>query len=360
MKTYYVVHKGIKPGIYSSWNDCKKQVDKFEGAIFKKFTDPEEAGKFLINGFGQGKKPRIVTRRENDDKKNDNKILEQQEDISPKIFVYTDGSCIRQKNKISVAGYGIYIPDKNIKVSKPLLNQKITNNRAEMTAIIESFNYLNQEDFDKKICILTDSQYSMYIFNGTGERYEKNGYKNDGKDVPNIDLIKKILELKRLHNIILLKVRAHTGKEDIHSKNNEIADKLATSGALSTLKHNNNSEFKNLMVNIDTSNDDPSNDPSNDDPSNDTSNDDTSNEEKPPKHIFFKKNRNAMNVHCNFPEFTKENTVKTNELKNIKVNQLFEFDEMENSESLNTIMKTSHKGKIMKNTKLSNWFIKKI
>ena len=154
MKTYYVVHKGIKPGIYSTWNECKKQVHNFENAIFKKFTDAEEAGKFLVNGFGQGKKPRIVTRRENDDKKNDNKILEQLEDNCPKIFVYTDGSCIKQKNKISVAGYGIYIPDKNIKVSEPLLNQKITNNRAEITAIIEAFKYLNENDLQKKICIL--------------------------------------------------------------------------------------------------------------------------------------------------------------------------------------------------------------
>ena len=420
MKTYYVVHKGIKPGIYSTWNECKKQVDKFEGAIFKKFTDAEEAGEFLVNGFGKGKKPRIVTRRENDDKKNDNKILEQIEDNYPKIFVYTDGSCIKQKNKISVAGYGIYIPDKNIKVSKPLLNQKITNNRAEMTAIIESFKYLEREELEKKICILTDSQYSMYIFNGTGERYEKNGYKNDGKDVPNIDLIKKILEIKRSHDVILLKVRAHTGKDDVHSKNNEIADKLATTGALSTLtsmsisKQSNNSEFKNLMINISEGKEYFE---SNDEESEDF---DSDNEDKPSKHIFFKKNikneieevvdsdntddsvnikeeisieKNINPLVCSGNSFNnnnislstdnnislstdnnislstdkiilkKKNTKlfhQKNELKNIQINQLFEFDEMENSESLDTIMKISNKGKTMKNTKLSNWFVKKI
>jgi len=419
MKTYYVVHKGLKPGIYSTWNECKKQVDKFEGAIFKKFTNAEEAGNFLVNGFGKDKKPRIVTRRENDDKKNDNKILEQLDDNCPKIFVYTDGSCIKQKNKISVAGYGIYMPHKNIRVSKPLLNQKITNNRAEMTAIIEVFKYLDIEELQKKICILTDSQYSMYIFNGTGERYEKNGYKNDGKDVPNIDLIKKILELKRSYDVILLKVRAHTNKDDIHSKNNEIADKLATTGALSTItqKHN-NSDFKNLMINIDDESDDCESDI----------------EDKPFKHIFFKnkieeiidsdksvdeetfiENNNnietdmntvintemntemntvmntVMNTEMNTVMNTEMNTVmnnsfsvssplcsdkltvdsslspkknnklffKKNELKNIQVNQLFEFDEMENSESLDTILKTSNKGKPMKNTKLSNWFVKK-
>jgi ribonuclease HI len=284
-KIYYVVHKGLKPGIYSSWNECKKYVDKFEGAIFKKFTEEEDAHKFLVNGFGDGKKPFILTRRNNEDKKNEKKISEHQEDSIPKIFIYTDGSCIKQKNKIDIAGYGIYIPEKNISVSKPLLNQKITNNRAEMTAIIESLKYLDEEDLSKKICILTDSQYSMYIFNGTGERYEKNGYKNEGKDVPNIDLIKKLLELKRSHNIVLLKVRAHTGHKDEHSQYNEIADKLATSGALLSC------EKKSETTN------------------------------------FFD--------------------------KNISINELFEFDEAQNQniESLN-------KGKKMKNTKLSTWFIK--
>jgi ribonuclease HI len=31
-KKYYVVWRGIKPGIYDSWDDCKKQVQGFEGA----------------------------------------------------------------------------------------------------------------------------------------------------------------------------------------------------------------------------------------------------------------------------------------------------------------------------------------
>ena len=34
---FYVVWKGKKPGIYGSWADCKKQVDGFDGALFKGF-----------------------------------------------------------------------------------------------------------------------------------------------------------------------------------------------------------------------------------------------------------------------------------------------------------------------------------
>ena len=42
---YYVVWKGHKPGIYSSWDDCKKQIQGFEGAQYKSFKTSELAEK---------------------------------------------------------------------------------------------------------------------------------------------------------------------------------------------------------------------------------------------------------------------------------------------------------------------------
>lgn len=298
MSTYYVVHKGKIPGIYKTWNDCKKQVDKFDGAIFKKFTNKTDAETFLKEGFGENKKPRSVVRKENDDKKNNTKILDETiEDETDKIFIYTDGSCIKFKNNISKGGFGIYIPEKNVKIGAPLLNQKITNNRAEMTAIIDSIKYLDEWDLLKKICIFTDSQYSMYIFNGTGERYEKDGYKNDGKDVPNIDLIKKLLELKRKYNIVLLKIRAHTDKKDKHSLGNEVADKLAQKGANSN---------------------------------------DCSGESK--------------NIFSSF--ISHDNDFEEKIDKDVQMNELFEFDEGDDID-------IKKKSKSSKNPTLSNWFIKK-
>jgi len=237
MSTFYVVHKGRNPGIYSNWNDCKKQVDKFENPIFKKFNSKEEAQLFLKNGFGENKKPPKVVKKENADKKNSDLVIKEVDPNS--LVIYTDGSHIKSKNNSSIAGYGIYIPCKNIKVSAPLINQKLTNNRAELTAIIESIKYLDEIELGKKICIFTDSQYSKYIFDGTGERYEKNNFRSDkGEDVPNIDLIKKMLEIKRSYNIVLLKVRAHTEKKDEHSMGNAMADKLANDGALLNQKKN--------------------------------------------------------------------------------------------------------------------------
>ncbi|WP_370453867.1 viroplasmin family protein [Proteiniphilum sp. X52] len=44
-KKFYVVWKGVKPGIYHSWDDCKAQISGFESALYKSFSTLEEAEK---------------------------------------------------------------------------------------------------------------------------------------------------------------------------------------------------------------------------------------------------------------------------------------------------------------------------
>lgn len=44
-KKYYVVWKGKKPGIYSTWKDCEEQVKGVEGAVYKSFPTVEDARK---------------------------------------------------------------------------------------------------------------------------------------------------------------------------------------------------------------------------------------------------------------------------------------------------------------------------
>lgn len=238
---YYVVHRGRRPGIYRNWNDCKVQVEKFDGAVFKKFDNEFEANKFLEKGFGTAPPPLSKSKKiQNAIEAKNQKHMDEAltDDGLPQLYIYTDGSLIRNGTSL-YSGYGYYIPSKKIRVSRPLENQKITNNRAELTAIIESVGRLSREELEThRICIFTDSQYSIYLFTGTGERYEKQDWKNDkGEDVPNPDLIQLLLQIKRTcPNVYLLKVRAHTGAEDDHSKGNHIADQLANDAAMK-MKH---------------------------------------------------------------------------------------------------------------------------
>ncbi len=34
---YYGVKRGLVPGVYTSWDECKAQVDGFSGAEYKSF-----------------------------------------------------------------------------------------------------------------------------------------------------------------------------------------------------------------------------------------------------------------------------------------------------------------------------------
>jgi ribonuclease HI len=384
--SYYAVHKGHKPGIYNTWPDCEKQIKNFVGAQFKKFTVKTEAQDFLQNGFGANK-PAFMKKKESSDKKNNDKIEKEcVEDESDKIYVYTDGSFIRgHKTVPDIAGYGIYIPVKNINLGLPLLNQKITNNRAELTAIIDSFQYLDENDLKKKICIFTDSQYSIYIMTGTGERYEKNGFKQNGKSVPNIDLIKKGLEIIRKYNIVMLKVRAHTNLNDVHSINNDIVDKLATQGAQkSILKDKSFNDI--IFIDNSTVKDDTFAFDSEDDEDNDINN-----KKNYIKQFFKVKNEGAnskinenvkstkktnanLNLNNDEDEYLEteedinifkfqckkayDKNINTQINPKIQMNQLFEMGELTNTNYENISLKKDNK-KPMKDVKLSNWFVKK-
>lgn len=44
-KNFYTVWNGIVPGVYSDWKECKRQVDGYDGAIYKSFPSKEEATK---------------------------------------------------------------------------------------------------------------------------------------------------------------------------------------------------------------------------------------------------------------------------------------------------------------------------
>jgi len=46
---FFVVWEGKEPGIYKSWEDCKRQVHGFEGAIYKGFTTEAEAREAMVS-----------------------------------------------------------------------------------------------------------------------------------------------------------------------------------------------------------------------------------------------------------------------------------------------------------------------
>ena len=58
---FYAVAKGRKTGIYTNWDDCKLQTEKFKGPKFKGFHSKREAQKF-IDEFQEKERPKMTDR----------------------------------------------------------------------------------------------------------------------------------------------------------------------------------------------------------------------------------------------------------------------------------------------------------
>lgn len=54
-KKIYAVRKGIKTGLFDTWEECQEQIKGFSGAEFKSFKTVEEANDYL-----KGNKPEVL------------------------------------------------------------------------------------------------------------------------------------------------------------------------------------------------------------------------------------------------------------------------------------------------------------
>ena len=195
---YYSVFKGFNKGIYESWKDCEKEIKGYKGAIYKKFKSENEAKFFLKNGLIK-------------------------EEKNNKIKVYTDGSCINNGKEGSKGGIGVYFGENDERnVSKSLNLERVTNNIAELSALNEALEIL--DNYDKDIIIYTDSKYVILCCTSYGDKQNLNNWKNE---IPNKNLVKKVYEkFKRKNNISLEYVKSHN-----NIFGNEMADKLARDGS---------------------------------------------------------------------------------------------------------------------------------
>lgn len=148
------------------------------------------------------------------------------------IIVYTDGSCSGNGKKNAIGGIGIHFPNGELKdVSKIFDKEYCTNQKTELFAILTAIRYIKQNlDLKKyKICIKTDSQYSIDCVTKWVYGWIKNGWKTKtGTAVANQEYIELIYKYYEAYDIVFHHVDAHTELDDDDSIANAIADKLAT------------------------------------------------------------------------------------------------------------------------------------
>lgn len=139
-------------------------------------------------------------------------------DKMKKVEIYTDGAC---SGNPGPGGWGaVLIYNNNIKeLSGAKLNT--TNNRMELTAVIEALKALKEHC---EVTLTTDSKYVCDAINkGWVYSWKKNNWKKaDKKPALNVDLWEELLILLEKHEVKFIWVKGHNGH-----KYNERCDELA-------------------------------------------------------------------------------------------------------------------------------------
>ena len=136
----------------------------------------------------------------------------------PSSGVFTDGSC---EGNPGPGGWGfVWVEDNRIVQEHHGNDVSTTNNRMELTALIEAYQILPD---DAKLQIHSDSQLCVKTVNEWAAGWEQRGWRRKSGPIANLELVQRLYRLANAHPAVELKwIRAHDG-----SRWNEYADALA-------------------------------------------------------------------------------------------------------------------------------------
>jgi ribonuclease HI len=133
------------------------------------------------------------------------------------VVIYTDGAC---SGNPGPGGWGSILMYNGHRRELSGGDRSTTNNRMEMTAVIEALEALKRSC---RIVIHTDSTYVMKGMTEWMDNWKRRGWKTaDRKPVKNVDLWQRLDEAMARHDVEWRWVRGHSGVPE-----NERADELA-------------------------------------------------------------------------------------------------------------------------------------
>jgi ribonuclease HI len=140
-------------------------------------------------------------------------------DGGPDTGVFTDGSSVPNPGP---GGWGVvWVSSGDVTAARHGHDPATTNNRMELTALIEAFRLLPESS---DTTVYTDSRLCVDTITKWAPNWEKRGWKRKGGEIKNLALVQELLELYRAHPDCTLEwTAAHAG-----TRWNEYADSLST------------------------------------------------------------------------------------------------------------------------------------
>lgn len=141
------------------------------------------------------------------------------------VYIYADGAC---SGNPGPGGWGAVMkyPGKGAEKRLSGAEDDTTNNRMELTAVIQALKALNRPC---RVEVVTDSRYIVDAFRaGWLVNWQRKGWKTaGGQPVKNIDLWQDLLAAMAPHRVAWTWIRGHAGHPE-----NEAADALAVAARI--------------------------------------------------------------------------------------------------------------------------------
>lgn len=141
---FYVVWRGITPGVYSSWNECEKQVKGFDGARFKSFKTREEAENALESGPEKIQRMSAIERNRN------------KSNPPSGSTIAVDAACSGNPGKMEYRGV---FTETNTELFRSKVFEEGTNNIGEFLAIVHCLAWQQKKRIN--FPIYSDSQNAI-------------------------------------------------------------------------------------------------------------------------------------------------------------------------------------------------------
>ena len=143
-------------------------------------------------------------------------------DVVPlkRVVIYADGAC---KGNPGIGGWGAHLTYLGNKKEIFGGQYDTTNNRMELTAVIEALSCLKER---VEVYLYLDSEYVLKGIKEWLPKWKSNGWKSpNNKPIKNVDLWLRLDEQLNKHSICIFKVKGHSG-----DPGNDLADALANKG----------------------------------------------------------------------------------------------------------------------------------
>ena len=143
------------------------------------------------------------------------------------VEIFTDGAC---KGNPGPGGWGAILRYKGVEKEISGGEPDTTNNRMELTAVIEALRMLKEPC---RVSLYTDSQYiANALIQGWAKKWKANGWMRNKKEKAlNPELWDELLKLCDIHEIEVNWVKGHAGHPE-----NERCDRLAVAAAENFVK----------------------------------------------------------------------------------------------------------------------------